>query len=293
MGRIDLKLVLADGEALVRAGANPDGFDPATQTELDAHLTDAVDAHDASAISILDSANDFTATDVEGALAELQSDHEADSTALSDHIADTTAAHAASAISADSTTLVGTGTTVQAVFEELDNAIVADETALANHLADTVDAHDASAISNVAAGSIAATDVQAAINELDTEKVAKATFPVVIQIVVGDETTAITAGTAKVTQRSPFAFTLTGVRASLTTASSSGNPAVDINESGVSVLSTTLTIDANEKTSTTAAVPAVISDSAIADDAEMTIDIDVAGTGAAGLKVTLIGTRAV
>jgi hypothetical protein len=38
------------------------------------------------------------------------------------------------------------------------------------HLADATDAHDASAISNVPAGGIAATDVQAALNELDTEK---------------------------------------------------------------------------------------------------------------------------
>lgn len=42
------------------------------------------------------------------------------------------------------------------------------------HVNDASDAHDASAISNVAAGNIVATDVQAAINELDTEKVAKA-----------------------------------------------------------------------------------------------------------------------
>jgi len=39
--------------------------------------------------------------------------------------------------------------------------------AINNHLSDTTDAHDASAISNVPAGTIAATDVQAAINELD------------------------------------------------------------------------------------------------------------------------------
>lgn len=108
-------------------------------------------------------------------------------------------------------------------------------------------------------------------------------------IAVGDETTEITAGTAKVTFRMPYAFTLTAVRASLNVASSSGTPTVDINESGVSVLSTKLTIDATEKTSTTAAVAAVISDPALADDAEITIDIDVAGTGATGLKVYLIG----
>jgi hypothetical protein len=114
----------------------------------------------------------------------------------------------------------------------------------------------------------------------------------VLMVALGDETTDITTGNAKVTMRMPFAMTLTAVRASLATASSSGTPTVDINEGGSTILSTKLTIDANEKTSTTAATPAVISDSALADDAEITFDIDVAGTGAKGLKVTLIGTRA-
>jgi hypothetical protein len=112
-----------------------------------------------------------------------------------------------------------------------------------------------------------------------------------ITIPISDETTAITTGDAKVTFRMPYAFTLTGVRASLSTASSSGLPTFDINEAGSTILSTKITIDANEKTSTTAATPAVISDSAIADDAEITIDIDVAGTGAKGAKITLIGYR--
>lgn len=111
-------------------------------------------------------------------------------------------------------------------------------------------------------------------------------------VAIGDETTAITTGTAKVTFRMPWAFTLTAVRASLTTASSSGTPTFDINEGGVSILSTKLTIDANERTSTTAATAAVISDASLADDAEITIDVDVAGTNAAGAKITLIGTRA-
>ncbi len=116
-------------------------------------------------------------------------------------------------------------------------------------------------------------------------------MPVQIGVAVSDETTAITTGTAKVTFRMPFAMTLTSVRASLNTASSSGIPAIDLNEAGVSVFSTTLTIDANELTSTTAATAAVISDSALADDASMTVDIDTAGTGAKGLKLWLIGTR--
>jgi hypothetical protein len=109
-------------------------------------------------------------------------------------------------------------------------------------------------------------------------------------IPIGDETTAITTGT-KVTFRAPFAATVTAVRASLTTDSSSGTPTFDIHETGTTILSTKLTIDATEKTSTTAAAAAVISDSAIADDAELTIDVDVAGTGAAGGKVAIYVTR--
>lgn len=116
--------------------------------------------------------------------------------------------------------------------------------------------------------------------------------PETIIIAVGDETTAITTGTAKITWRMPFAMTVTAVRASLTTASSSGIPTFDINEAGTTILSTKLTIDATEKTSTTAAAAAVISDAALADDAEMSIDVDVAGTGAAGAKIYITGYRA-
>lgn len=109
---------------------------------------------------------------------------------------------------------------------------------------------------------------------------------------VGDETTALTAGTAKLTFRMPFAMTLTEVRASLTGASTSGAVTVDVNEGGVSILSTKLTVDQDEKTSGTAATPPVISDTALADDAEITVDIDGPGAGAKGLKVTLIGDPA-
>lgn len=52
------------------------------------------------------------------------------------------------------------------------NADVATQTELNDHLNDTTDAHDASAISTVPAGNLASTDVQAALNELDSEKTA-------------------------------------------------------------------------------------------------------------------------
>jgi hypothetical protein len=114
-----------------------------------------------------------------------------------------------------------------------------------------------------------------------------------IIIACSDETTALTAGTGKVTFRMPFAYTVSSVRASLTTAQTSGNIfTVDINEAGTSILSTKITIDNGEKTSTTAVTAPVVSDTSIADDAEITIDIDQIGDGTAkGLKVTLIGRR--
>jgi hypothetical protein len=112
-------------------------------------------------------------------------------------------------------------------------------------------------------------------------------------IALSDEATPITSGNSKLTLRAPFAMTLTKIpRASLKTASTSGAPTIDINENGTSILSTKLTIDANEKTSTTAESAAVLSDTSIADDAELTFDIDVSGSGAIGLKVTLYYKKA-
>jgi hypothetical protein len=111
-----------------------------------------------------------------------------------------------------------------------------------------------------------------------------------ITAAASDETTALTAGTGKVTFRMPAAVTLSEVRASLTTGSSSGSVVVDIDKAGVSILSTKITIEANETTSLDAATQPVISDIITADDARITVDIDSAGTNAAGLKVTLIGT---
>ena len=110
-----------------------------------------------------------------------------------------------------------------------------------------------------------------------------------LTVACSDETSDLTTGTAKATFRMPSAATITAVRASVTTAPVGSALTVDINESGSTILSTKLTIDAGEKTSTTAATAAVISDASIADDAEMTIDIDAIGssTAGAGLKVTI------
>jgi hypothetical protein len=86
-------------------------------------------------------------------------------------------------------------------------------------------------------------------------------------------------------------MTVTNVRISLTTTSSSGNPAVDVQEGGVTIFSTTPKIDSGELTNVTGTA-AVISDASIADDAQLTFIVDTAGTGAKGLKVRLYVTRA-
>lgn len=114
-----------------------------------------------------------------------------------------------------------------------------------------------------------------------------------IVMACSDETTALTATNNKIKFRIPYAFTVTAVRASLSTAQTSGSIfTVDINEAGTTILSTKLTIDNTEQTSTTAVTAAVISDSALADDAEISVDIDQIGDGTAkGLKVVLIGRQ--
>lgn len=110
-------------------------------------------------------------------------------------------------------------------------------------------------------------------------------------IAASDESTAITAGAAKVTFQMPFKFILTEVRASLTVAQTSGSIfTVDINLAGTSILSTKLTIDNTEDTSTSAATPAVISTATLTDGGKITVDVDQVGDGTAkGLKIYLIG----
>lgn len=110
-----------------------------------------------------------------------------------------------------------------------------------------------------------------------------------IMVAVSDEASSLTTGTAKVTLRMPYAFTLTAVKGSLSVASTSGLPEFDIKKNGTTIFSTRPTLDANEKTTATAATPSVLSTTTFAADDELTFDIVTAGTGAKGLKAYLIG----
>ena len=114
-----------------------------------------------------------------------------------------------------------------------------------------------------------------------------------ITVALSDETTAITTGTAKVTIRAPYSLLLTSTpRASLSTAGSSATK-VNIKVGGTTIFgSNTLQIDTSSKTSVgSTAPPTFTANQSVADDAEITYDIDTAGTGATGLKVTLFVLR--
>ena len=119
---------------------------------------------------------------------------------------------------------------------------------------------------------------------------------VALEVACSDETTALTTGTDKITFRMPYAMTLNagtaGVRGGLTTAGTGASLlTVDINQGGVSILSTKLTFNATETETVNAATPVVIGTVALTDNAEITVDVDTADSGgvAAGLKIILIG----
>jgi len=111
-------------------------------------------------------------------------------------------------------------------------------------------------------------------------------------IACSDETTAIDSTGTKVTFYMPYGYTIQSVRASLTTTSSSGTPTIDISEDGTSIMTTTkITIDAGDLLSTESATQPVLTDSVLADESKITIDVDVTGTDATGLKVYIIGYK--
>lgn len=110
-----------------------------------------------------------------------------------------------------------------------------------------------------------------------------------IRLGSADLTQIVVVETAKFYTRLP-ACTVLAVRSSLKDASTSGLVIHDIFDDGVSILGVNkLSIDANEKTSTSAATPTSIANPNIADDSEITVDVvdDGDGTNAAGDAVYL------
>ena len=244
-------------------------------TGLSDHLADTVDAHDASAVSFTP-VGTIAATDVQTAIAEVATD--------------AAAAYATSAQGATADTAVQPARTISTTAPLTGGGDLSANRTLAVSAAST----SAAGVVELATNAEALTGTSTSlVTTAEDVAYVLARQPEFFTVAVGDETTALTTGTAKVSFRAPFAFTLVNLRASLVTASSSGIPTIDVNENGTTLMSTNkLTIDATELTSVTAATAVGITDAAVADDALITIDIDVAGTGAAGLKVTFFVVRA-
>jgi hypothetical protein len=124
---------------------------------------------------------------------------------------------------------------------------------------------------------------------------ATATPREVVTLLVSDPNgDAITTGNGKVFWPVPSTingWNLVAVAAFLTTASSSGNPSVQVHNltQAADMLTTNITIDSGETHSSSAATPAVIdgANDDVATGDMLRIDIDAAGTGAKGLIVEL------
>lgn len=181
LGRVAANvLALGTGDKLQQDAAPTVGDDVTNKTYVDGHISDATDAHAASAIGLTPT-GDVAATTVQAGIAELAAEKAtaasvtAVQTSVSDHLADPTDAHAGTAITNTPSGTVA-ATTVQAAINELDSekattgSVATVQSNLTTHTSAPAGAHAGTAISNTPAGNVAATTVQAAINELDSEK---------------------------------------------------------------------------------------------------------------------------
>lgn len=121
-------------------------------------------------------------------------------------------------------------------------ALVVDAAALPDHLADTSDAHAASAITNTPAGNIAATTVQAALNELDTDKAAASHGHVAADVSDFAEVVRDTMGTALVAG-SNVTITPNDGADTITIAATGGGGAMVVQEGDTTVAAAATTLD--------------------------------------------------
>jgi len=114
-------------------------------------------------------------------------------------------------------------------------------------------------------------------------------------VACSDEDSDLETGDDKAQIRLPFQFELTSISANVNTAPTGSTISIQVQEDGSDILSTPITIDISETTSESAAAPPVISDSTLASNSIISIDLDQIGSSTAGtgLKVNLIGYRVV
>jgi hypothetical protein len=91
----------------------------------------------------------------------------------------------------------------------------------------------------------------------------------------------------------PYGMDVSEVRATSDIAPTGSNIIIDINESGISILSTKINIDAGTQKSTDSGTLPVINDSLLADGARVSFDADQVGStlAGAGVKIYIKGIR--
>jgi len=111
-------------------------------------------------------------------------------------------------------------------------------------------------------------------------------IPFMIPVAMSNEVSDLTTGT-KYTMQFPIAAEITEVYAYVTEAPTGSGITVDVEDDGVSIFSTLLTIDATENSSQTAVTAAVISGGTIAANSVVNFDIDAIGSTTAGKGLKL------
>jgi len=112
-------------------------------------------------------------------------------------------------------------------------------------------------------------------------------------LAITDEVTNIPQGSGLLKFRLPFSFELLEARASVNSAPVGSSIIIDLNSNGSSVLGQKIEIPGGEKSSQEAQVLATISTQSLADNSEISIDVDQVGSSSPGtaLKVYLSGRR--
>lgn len=264
-----------------------------------------VDEQTASDVSITDTAGDYTATDVEAALAEL-----ANGTVIEHTGGDVTGFTALN--------IVGDAITSEKILDgEVETSdIAADavtEGKLDMHNSPTngqvlgYDSTNGMQWQNSSSGIVlhpfsdvqidsiyVGTEAQIAARPLGTDVLAFATDSKVeyrMEVPLGAVGHDVATGTDLTFVSIDEAITITSVYASVKTAGTTSVITYDINlDDGTpaSILSTKLTIDATERFSSTAATAAVISDTTIPADSFLTFDCDTADSGDTGADGTIV-----
>jgi hypothetical protein len=112
---------------------------------------------------------------------------------------------------------------------------------------------------------------------------------------VTDHTNPSSVGWLRESWRAPYPLDLSAgyIRMSLIDAPTGADFIVDVHMNGATMFSTLLRIDANEKTSVTSAIPAVLSTTYVPDDAEFTVYISQVGStlSGIGLKIAVTGIK--